>query len=73
MYPTIQDPRHDDYYIFRDFAMNACNHHYPIHNPGSIRLIIGLHTIIERPLKRALTAPWSSFPGCAVDVGSVRS
>ena len=73
MIPTIENPMHDYYYVFRHFAMNACNHHYPIHLPGSIRLVIGLHTVVERPLMQALKATWPSFPGSAVDCGSARS
>lgn len=73
MIPTPENPMHDHYYVFSQFALNDCNHHYPVHLPGSIRLVIGLHTHIETPLLRAITAPWSPFPGSAVDYGSARS
>jgi len=57
MIPTIENPMHDHYYVFRHFAINVCNSHFPIHYPGSIRMIVGMHTHIERPLIQSLSPP----------------
>lgn len=66
MTPTTERSMRDHYHILNGYAISVGNRYCKTNLPGSVRIIVGMHTHITKPLWDSLTSPPSPLPftGC---------